>query len=47
MIEVYGKNEEGEERLVKRIYRTTVKDNRGRGRLQKRWKGDLKGLLMG
>ena len=37
----------GEKRLVKRVYRPTVKDNRDRGRPQRRWRGEMKDLRMG
>ena len=37
----------GEERLVKRVYRANVDGNRGRGRPQRRWKVDVKDLLLG
>ena len=37
----------GEERLVKRVYRANVEGNRGGGRPQKRWKDEVKDLLLG
>ena len=36
----------GEERLVKRVYYSTLEGNRGRGRLQRRWRDEMKELLM-
>ena len=37
----------GEERLLKRVYRANVEGNRGRGRPQRRWRDEVKGLLLG
>ena len=37
----------GEERLVKRVYRANVEGNRGRGRPQRRWRDEVKYLLLG
>ena len=37
----------GEERLVKRVYRGNVEGNRGRGRPQRRWRVEVKDLLLG
>ena len=37
----------GEERLVKRVYRANVEGNRGRGRPQRRWRDEVKDLLLG
>ena len=37
----------GEERLVKRVYRANVEGNRGRGRSQRRWRDEVKDLLLG
>ena len=34
----------GEERLVKRVYRSNVEGNKGRGRPQRRWKDEVKDL---
>ena len=36
----------GKERLVKREYRENVESNRGRGRPQRRWRNEVKKLLM-
>ena len=45
MVRACGKNVE--ERLVKRVYQATVVSNRGIGRQQKRWRDEMKELLMG
>ena len=37
----------GEERLVKRVYQANVEGNRRRGRLQRRWRDEVKELLLG
>ena len=37
----------GEERLVKRVYRANVEGNRRRGKPQRRWKDEVKYLLLG
>ena len=37
----------GEERLGKKVYRASLRGNRGRERLQRRWGYELKELLMG
>ena len=37
----------GEERLVKRVYRANVEGNRGRGKPQRRWRDEVKYLLLG
>ena len=37
----------GEERLVKRVHRVNVEGNRGRVRSQKRWRDEVKDLLLG
>ena len=37
----------GEERLVKRVYRANVEGIRERGRLQRRWRNEVKELLIG
>ena len=37
----------GEERLVKRVYRANMEGNRGKGELQKRWRVEVKDLLLG
>ena len=36
----------GEERLVKRVYHANVDGNRGRGRPQKKWRDEVKDLLL-
>ena len=36
-----------EERLVKRVYQANVEGNRGRGRPQRRWRDEVKDLLVG
>ena len=33
--------------MVKRVYQENVEDNRGRGRLQRRWRDEMKDLLLG
>ena len=35
-----------EERSVKRVYRANVEGNRGRGRPQRRWRNEVKELLI-
>ena len=37
----------GEERLVKRVYQANVEGNRRRGRPQRRWRDEVKELLLG
>ena len=37
----------GEERLVKRVYHANVEGNRGRGIPQRRWRDEVKDLLLG
>ena len=37
----------GKERLVKRVYRINVEDSRGRGRPRRRWRDEVKDLLLG
>ena len=37
----------GEERLVKRVYQGNVKGNRGRWRPHRRWRNEVKDLLLG
>ena len=37
----------GEERLVKRMYWANVEGNRGRGRSQRRWRDEMKDMLLG
>ena len=37
----------GEERLVKRVYWANVEGNRGRGRSQRRWRDEMKDMLLG
>ena len=37
----------GEERLVKRVYQANVEGNKGRGKPQRRWRDEVKGLLLG
>ena len=37
----------GMERLIKRVYRANVEGTRGRGRPQRRWKYEVKDLLLG
>ena len=37
----------GEERLLKRVYRTNMKGNRARGISQRRWRDEVKELLIG
>ena len=37
----------GEERLVKRVDRANVEGNRRRGRPQRRWRDEVKDLLLG
>ena len=39
--------EEVDERLVKGVYRENMEGNRGRGRLHRRWRDEVKELLMG
>ena len=36
-----------EERLVKRVYQAYVEGKRGRGKPQKRWRDEVKNLLLG
>ena len=36
----------GEERLVKRVYQVNVEGNRGRGRPHRRWRDEVKELLI-
>ena len=36
-----------EERLEWRVYRANLEGNRGRGRPQRRWRDEVKGLLLG
>ena len=36
-----------EERLVRRVYRANVQDNRGGGRPQRRWRYEVKELMFG
>ena len=36
----------GQERLVKRVYQANVESNRGRGRPQRRWRDEVKELLL-
>ena len=37
----------GEERLIKRMYQANVEGNKGRGRPQRRWRDEVKVLLLG
>ena len=37
----------GEEKLVKRTYQANVEGNRGRGRSQRKWRDEVKDLLLG
>ena len=37
----------GEERLIKRVYRENVEGKGGRGRPQRRWRDEVKELLIG
>ena len=37
----------GKERLVKRVNHANVEGNRGKGRPQKRWRDEVKDLLLG
>ena len=37
----------GEEKLFKRLYQANVEGNTGRGRPQRKWRGEVKDLLLG
>ena len=48
VLKLFGNAERmGEERLVKRVHQANGEGNRERGRPQKRWRDEVKDLLLG